>query len=260
MQWILQDVEDTAQLATTLDRMGEPYSLHKVVPFVGELSPEPQIPDPQQVILIGSYALWRYAEKHDLHPGVFRIAPYLHEPPWKPHLLNGIAETLTLADIPDRLAPEPPDRAWFWRPVDDSKAIAGKVQSTADILETAQKVLALDPADIPEGNLRHDVALMLCPPARIQKEWRVWIVRGEVITWSLYREGARVVYRPEIDEDAKDFVQWLATANSGYSPAYVMDICRTEAGLHLLETNCLNAAGFYAADLQRLVAALLDLA
>jgi hypothetical protein len=31
-----------------------------------------------------------------------------------------------------------------------------------------------------------------------------------------------------------------------------MDICRTEEGLRLLETNCINAAGFYAADLTKL--------
>jgi hypothetical protein len=31
-----------------------------------------------------------------------------------------------------------------------------------------------------------------------------------------------------------------------------MDICRTEEGLRLLETNCINAAGFYAADLAKL--------
>ena len=37
------------------------------------------------------------------------------------------------------------------------------------------------------------------------------------------------------------------------------DICRTDAGLHLLETNCINAAGFYAADVMRLTAAINDL-
>jgi hypothetical protein len=31
-----------------------------------------------------------------------------------------------------------------------------------------------------------------------------------------------------------------------------MDICRTAQGLRMLETNCINAAGFYAADLNKL--------
>ena len=37
MQWILQQFEDTKKLADALDRLGIPYSWHKVVPFVGEL-------------------------------------------------------------------------------------------------------------------------------------------------------------------------------------------------------------------------------
>ncbi|WP_277814114.1 ATP-grasp domain-containing protein [Rhodobacter capsulatus] len=44
--------------------------------------------------------------------------------------------------------------------------------------------------------------------------------------------------------------------NPGYAPAYVMDICSTETGLKLLETNCINAAGFYAADVMKLAAAI----
>ena len=38
-----------------------------------------------------------------------------------------------------------------------------------------------------------------------------------------------------------------------------MDISRTEDGLRMLETNCINAAGFYAADLSKLVGAIENL-
>ena len=41
-------------------------------------------------------------------------------------------------------------------------------------------------------------------------------------------------------------------ANPDYSPAYVIDVCRTDDGLKMLETNCINAAGFYEADLLKL--------
>lgn len=81
-------------------------------------------------------------------------------------------------------------------------------------------------------------------------------MNGQVITYSLYREGVRVTYRAEIDEDARDFAQSLAGLNPAYAPAYVMDICRTDQGLWLLETNCINAAGFYAANLTRLAGTL----
>lgn len=256
MQWVLQEFEDTASLVETLARMGEPFSLHKVVPFVGALQPEPEITDPDNVIFFGAYSLWRYAEKHGLKPGVFLIRPFLHEPPWQPFLLNAEAEVVPVSALPDRLETEPSNRAWFWRPVDDSKAVPGRVQFTSDISNIASKVLALAPDDIPQGSLRPDTDVMLCPPAKIRAEWRLWIVGGEVVTFSLYKQGTQVLYQPSIDADALAFGQSLVELNPNYSPAYVLDICRTDQGLRLLETNCLNAAGFYAADLQRLVAAL----
>ncbi len=255
MQWILQDFEDTAKLAAALDRLGISYSWHKVVPFTGDLLPKPQIADPYSIVLFGAYSLWRYAKAHHLQPGVFKLRPFLHEAVWHPYLLNGPGATLaTLAELPDRL--DDPDALWFLRPVEDSKELAGTVKSTAEILEIARKVLALPAEDLPRGSLRHDTLLMLCPPVRIQKEWRVWVVRDEIVTVSLYREGSRVVYRNEIDEDAASFARSMTTLNPGYATAYVMDVCRTADGLFLLETNCINAAGFYAADVLRLASAI----
>jgi hypothetical protein len=259
MQWILQDFEDTAKLALALDRLGLPYTWHKVVPFVGDLVPETVIPDPRAVVMFGSYTLWRYAAKHWLSPGVFKLRPFLHEAAWSGHLLNGPgALVATLAELPGLLADD--GSLWFLRPVDDSKELPGTVKSTDEILKLAANVLALPPEDLPLGSLRHDTLLMLCRPQRIMKEWRVWVVSDRIITFSLYKEGSRVVYRHEIDDDARTFAQSLLALNTGYSPAYVMDICRTADGLFLLETNCINAAGFYAADLVALAAAINGLA
>lgn len=258
MQWVLQEFEDTAKLAEALDRLGLPYTWHKVVPFEGRLIPDPEVADPKNVVLFGSYVLWRVAEARGWRPGVFRIRPFVHEAAWQPFLLNGPgARFMTLRDVPDELDAD--DRPWFLRPVDDSKAQPGAVCTSAEIVATARKVLVLSEDEIPSGSLRHDTELMLCPPVRIQREWRVWIVRDRVVTASLYKEGTRVVYRPEIDEDALAFVRAIVAANPGYATAYVLDVCRTADGLRLLETNCINAAGFYAADLARLAAAIDDL-
>ena len=142
------------------------------------------------------------------------------------------------------------------RPVDDSKEEPGKVRRAADIIELAERVLALNEDEIPRGSLRHDTELMLTQPAHILKEWRIWIVGDVVRTVSLYKEGSRVVYRPEIDHNAADFAEQMVRLNPGYARAYVMDICRTDTGLKMLETNCINAAGFYAADLLKLADAI----
>ncbi|MGF1551937.1 MAG: ATP-grasp domain-containing protein [Paracoccaceae bacterium] len=255
MQWILQDFEDTRALARALDRLGLAYSLHKVVPFVGALVPEPVVADGDAVVLFGSYSLWRYAEAKGLRPGVFRLAPFVDEPAWRPYLLNGPdALFLALRDLPARLADD--GRRWFVRPREDGKEMAGRVMTSGEIAAMAGKVLALDDAEIPDGALRHDTAMMLAEPVRILREWRLWAVDGRIVTWSLYREGARVVYRPEIDDDALAFASRMVDLAPGHARAYVLDVCRTEDGLRLLETNCLNAAGFYAADLVRLAMAI----
>lgn len=255
MQWLLQDFEDTQKLAKALDRLGLPYSWHKIIPFVGEFSPEPTIDDPKNTIIFGSYAVWRTAEALGLWPGVFRIAPFLDQTVWHPHLLNGPNARLhSLADLPKSLPAD--DRPWFIRPVEDSKEIAGSVKSGTEIIALAKQVLSLSPDEIPSGSLRHDTKMMLCPPASILKEWRLWAVDGRIVTYSLYKEGSRVTYRPEIDDDALAFAQAMVDLHPTYARAYVLDICRTDTGLHLLETNCLNAAGFYAADLVALAAAL----
>lgn len=255
MQWILQEFEDTKKLADALVRLGIPFSWHKVVPFIGELIPAPKIHDPKSVILFGSYTLWRYAEARNLKPGVFRIKPFVQENAWHPYLLNGTdALFLTLRDVPEQLPDD--GRNWFIRPVEDSKEEPGRVRPSGEIIALANRVLGLKEVEIPRGSLRHDTCLMLTEPVQIQKEWRVWVVRDQVVTYSLYREGTRVVYRHEIDDDALSFAQRMADTNPGYAEAYVIDICRTANGLRLLETNCINAAGFYAADLLKLASAM----
>lgn len=255
MQWLLQEFEDTKKLAGALDQLKIAYSWHKVVPFTGELIPEPIVADPASVVMFGSYSLWRNAEANGYWPGIFKLRPFVHETVWHPYFLNGAdALFLTLRDIPELLADD--GREWFLRPVDDSKEEPGNVKSTGEIIRMAGRVLALDEDEIPQGSLRHDTLLMLTRPVRIMHEWRVWVVGGRIVTYSLYKEGSRVFYRPTIDGDALEFAQRMVDINPGYSPAYVIDVCRTEEGLKLLETNCLNSAGFYAADLVRLATAI----
>ena len=252
MQWILQDYEDTSKLAEILERAGLTYSMHKVVPFIGEMEPHPVIADPNKVIMFGSYSLRHYARKYGLTPGVFELQPFLHEHNWQPYLLNGVESKIIMAK---HLGSLDPNRDYFVRPVEDSKEIAGAVMTGSEIEYMIKAVNNLKPEEYIVGSLTPDTLLMVADPINIQKEWRVWVVKDQVITYSLYKMGNRVIYRAEIDDDALEFVQHMVELNKGYSGAYVIDICRTADGLHILETNCINAAGFYAADMAKLVGA-----
>lgn len=106
------------------------------------------------------FTLWKYAAENTLTPGAFKLRPCVHGVPWHPFLLNcADALFLRLSEVPSKLADD--GRAWFPRPVDDSKEVPGTVKTSAEILQLAQQVLQLPPKDIPRGSLRHDTLLML---------------------------------------------------------------------------------------------------
>lgn len=253
MQWILQEFEDTLVLASVLSHMGIDYSLHKVVPFVGELEPNPEIIDPQKVIFYGAYSLRHYAKKNNLTPGVFVLRPYLFETAWKPFLLNGDARTITMEEVCSIIKP---DQQYFIRPVEDSKEIAGQVMTYDEIKLMCDNLCRLKPDEYILGSLTPSTEVMISKPKKIFREWRNWIVDDKLVTSSLYKEGRRVIYKQEVDDDVKDFILDMISRNPHYARAYVLDICRSDSGLKIIETNCLNAAGLYAADLQKLIHAI----
>ncbi|QIG71899.1 DUF4343 domain-containing protein [Rhizobium phage RHph_TM2_3B] len=261
MYWILQDFEDNHKLGDVLERMGKEYSYHKVVPFVGELMPKPtEIVELDRVVMFGSYSLRHYAKKHGLAPGVFKLNPYFDESRWWPYLLNGPhnMKTAELRDLLYELQINPQE-AYFIRPVEDSKEIAGRVMDRQEIIDMVEGVLALEPNELIGGSLAPQTRMMFGEPQKITREWRLWVVNDKIVTASLYKEGSRVVYREELDPYAEEFAKFVISLNPKYSPAYVLDICRTRDSYKIIETNCINAAGFYAADLQKLVMAIEDL-
>ncbi len=255
MQWLLQDFEDTRKLGDVLTAMGRDVRWCKIVPFVGDLVPPPVIQYKHSVVLFGAYSMWKYAESHGLRPGVFRIAPFLQQSVWHPFLLNGTnAHVMPFGECSDRLAGM--DRLWFLRPVEDSKEVPGRVMTAQDIAALSARVSALPEEDLPIGSLRADTLVMLSEPQSIYEEWRLWIVSDRIVTYSRYKQAGQVAYVHDIPDDAFNFGQEMAQLNSGYSPAYVMDICRTDAGLRIIETNSINSAGFYAAELEPLILAI----
>lgn len=84
--------------------------------------------------------------------------------------------------------------------------------------------MSLSPDEIPRGSLCPDTLMKLTSPAHILKEWRIWVVGDRVVTFSLYKEGARVTYRAGIDE-ALGFARMLVARDPACAPARVMDIC-----------------------------------
>lgn len=254
MQWILQEDKDNADLAEMLDRMGIAYSVHSMLRDVAV--PEPVIDDPNRVIVFGYYSAQAFVRDRGYAPGVFELSPYVLEQAWQPYLLNP-RDGARFVKVRDILECVPDDgRKYFVRPVEDSKTMSGIVLTAKEIRAKATEVMETPADRLVSGRLAPETELSLSVPVTIQKEWRVWVVSGRAVTWSLYKMAGQMVVRREIDQDALDFVAKMIEANPGYSDAYVIDVCRTENDLRIIETNCINFSGYYDGDLQKLIDAM----
>lgn len=78
-----------------------------------------------------------------------------------------------------------------------------------------------------------------------------------VVTTSLYKRDEQVLHDTHIDDDVLGFAQRMAQEPWQPDRAYVLDVSLDlERQTRVIEVNTLNAAGFYAADIQKLVKAL----
>lgn len=263
MRWVVQTnmfaEEGYAHLLAALERFELPRALVKVIPFVGELElVEGELPgENERSIVMGSYALARVAARRGWKPGAFldNLDAEIHLAHWGEHMLNADARVVRFEDVPERAE-------FFLRPVHDTKAFAGTVLDWARYAEwrdSVRKVPDVEPDAAPliTDVLTVDTPVMVCACKEIWSETRVWIVDGEPVTWSGYKLGSRVRYAAPHEVDAR-ISAFARERAQQWSPnrAYVLDVADTPDGLKIIEVNNLNSAGWYRADLQKLVAVL----
>lgn len=260
MHWILQSnlFNETAYgvLLDTLERFGLPHSIHRVVPFVGEIDPPVEL-ETTNVICMGSYSLRHAARKHGWTPGVFDLGPYdftVQLEHWGSHMLNADSRVSAFKDAAV-------DKAAFVRPIHDSKAFAGKVFDPDEFHDWQGKVCALGTSD--RSSLDRETLVQVCPIKAIYNEYRFWIVRGEIVCASLYKQGDRVYYTDDVPPVYFDFARAMIAQWQPHD-AFVLDVCSVPddgdgwLGIKIVEINTLNSAGFYAANIPKLVMALED--
>lgn len=254
MHWVLQNnlysEEGFTGLTYALDRFGFPYSIHKCVPFVGTLEPAAE-PPPGPVIVMGSYTLANHARTRGWTPGAWldNLDFETQRDKWGGHMLNADALVTTVKDfswVASRVNP------FFVRPVHDTKSFTGQVFDQFTWNEFRDGVYRVADA---WSTLNPHTEIMVCTKKEIYSETRCWIVNGLLVTASGYKVGTIKRYSDQVDSDILRFAQYCANL---WSPndAYVMDVAETPNGLKIVEVNNLNSAGFYKADMQKLVWAL----
>lgn len=261
MHWVIQNniysEEGFDSLISTLKLLDLPYSIHKCVPFEGTLDPEPK-PTQDRVIVMGSYTLALKAKQYGWVPGAFITEDLDYAKQiahWGKAMFNHDAEFTTFGAVKPQVNP------FFIRPVADSKAFTGFVVDWPYFenwrngeIRHAQKY----PDDLLSGRiLSLDTQVMVSPSRRIYNEYRTWIVKGKAVAWSQYKLGTMQHYKADVDQRILDFAEQQAAIWSP-APAYVLDVFETEQGLFIGEINNLNAAGFYKANMGKLIMALED--
>lgn len=237
-------------LLETLARFGIPHSLHDVVPRIGALRPEPAFAH-RNVVCFGSTAMRHEAVRNGWSPGVFDVYAQDFEQQrahWGAHLLNAGSVVCSVRDATFD-APR-----MFVRPVDDSKAFAGRVFDAEEFAAWRRTV-----CDGASGStsLTPGTRIQLAPAAAVFAEYRCWVVDGEVVTWSQYRRGGQPFATSDVDARLIGYVRERIAEWTPHR-AFVIDVCDTADGIRIVEINTLSASAFYAADVQKLVLALED--
>lgn len=250
--WVLQEniyaEKGYAALLDILQRTSTPHTLVKVIPFVGEIIPDIDIPNP--VVCIGQYSMRHTSKKKGWNPGVWDLedkADYAQCMEKWNLMLNSGAQIVKLKDIETEARRGIINQSRsFFRPLDDSKHFAGGIYDLNHMIRLYRNTMALNDEERLLG-LSPDSLIVCASPTDILAEYRTWFVDGKLVTASQYKLGDLVAHSADVSEDVLNFAQDMAEI---WQPdrAFVLDICRIEAGLRILEVNTINAAGFYAAD------------
>ena len=245
--WLIQaNMRDQALRQTieaALECLGEQHHAVALVPFSRELPELPFSTNERWIVCMGPSFVPRVATETTWRPGIyfdpstFRWSVMAKH--WGGLMFTPDGAVATAREVLEELETTGP---LFVRPDEDSKAFDGGTYADASELRAAL------------GN--HDLSLEVVRgrAATVDAEWRCFVVGGEIVDASEYRRAGS----PSLHRGAPPRVLDLVDeALAGWSPAPVTCIDVASSGGHfgIVEANCFNAARFYAADAETVLAA-----
>lgn len=253
-------------LKKTIERLKLPYTTVRIFPFVEKITDLEEIPDgpynvddlpdfnpgTNKIFVFGAIKLARVAKKKGWLPGSMMNDNHdymVYREHYRENLLNWDSKIHKIVD----------DFEWkegeskFIRPTKDTKSFTGKVFVKVEWEDFLEHNLHNYRSEI----FNEETLVQVSSPKNIQKEIRFWVVDGKVITGSQYRLGNQTLYSEYFEDEAKEFAQQMVNTFQ-LAKAFVIDVCLANDEWKIVECGCLNCAGFYRADLQRVVEALED--
>ncbi len=167
---------------------------------------------------------------------------------YKENMLNWDSKILQFGD-----KFEAPGYLFFARPCEDTKTFTGQVFTKESWDEFVQYHLTNGHTT----TLCATTSIQVCSLKDIQREIRCWVVKGKVVTASQYRINEKTIYSECTEPFILDYAQSMVDL---YCPAdaFIIDIAMVDDKLKIVEINCINCAGFYDCNLQKLVEKLED--
>lgn len=238
------------ELVGFIQRNGLSHEIVQFKPFVEELETSYQGKD---IWCWGSVSMSRLARKYGWEPGSMLNDNHdmnVYASHYGDNMLNSGGVIMNAGD------PLPAWASYFFaRPTKDSKAFSG--QCFADFAWYEWIEQAIQPGNISGGlPFTKETQVLIAPLRDIQQEVRCWVVGGRVITASRYKLGSRVSY--ENYDNESFFVDFAQSMVDIYQPAeaFVIDVCLSNDELKVVEINCINCAGFYHANMSKLMVAI----
>lgn len=251
MHWVIQEnifnEYGYNQLIETLIRFDISHSIVKVVPFDCRTEPDINLEGP--VIVMGAYTMWRVAHVKGWIPGSFINDNFDYQVQlshWGQRMFNYGCKVYRFADVPKQ------KEAFFIRPIHDTKSFTGQVIEWAEFADWRSKIMDIQTSYC---TITADTLVQVGRWQEIFAEYRLWIVDNRIVTSSLYKRGGKAFSSEEVDPEiiayGQDCIKYWTPAR-----AFCLDIFVGPEGPAIGEINNINAAGFYKADIQKLVLAL----
>jgi hypothetical protein len=271
MYWIIQEnIRDEASyndFVQALHDLGVPYSIVQVIPFSHNIIPS-TFHITGKVVVWGSTTLDSVAKFRGWTPGTY-LNENFDQRIWniKYPCLNADAEFYEFCQIPTFKGTK------FIRPVHDMKVFAGSVVDGEELENWKESIQRYSDG---YTTLRPDTPVSVSSVKDIETEWRYFVVGGKIVTGSQYRRGGNTCIHRDTNVEYEPWTfaqkmvdQWqpaeafvLDVATMRLPECEDIDSCPTFYDgcncfeCKVIEINCINSAGFYAADMREVIKAI----
>lgn len=163
------------------------------------------------------------------------------------NLLNSETQIIKMKD-----SIELKNELFFIRPCEDNKAFTGKVVSKKQFLDWQKTINKINDK---RSKLNSETEILIAPYKEIQKEVRLFIFEGKVVTGSYYKIGSKVIYEELKNGDS--VIEYAEKMCKNYQPAqaFVLDIAMVDNDYKIIEINNINSVGLYNSNVNKFIKA-----